>query len=122
MPYQTEMSPCYLCKYNGQCKECFHRAYEKMYAHYYKGKSVDISDDEIAKNQDLFIENLWRENVDIVWNENTDGELVLGQPWRGFPVDEFTQTDWFYWVDKHHSKGVGWVYENISLYDFRKGI
>ena len=42
------------------------------------------------------------------------GPLVLDQPWRGFPVGEFTQDDLFYWVDAHHSKGVGWVYENIS--------
>ena len=28
---------------------------------------------------------------------------------------------WFYWVDTHHSKGIGQVYENISPYDFDKG-
>lgn len=118
MPYQTIINPCCACKDDEQCNGCFYQAYGKMYAHYYKGRSVDISDNDMAKNQDLFVEHLWRENVDIAWDEDENGELVLGQPWRGFPVGEFTQDDWFHWVDEHHSKGVGWVYENISPYDF----
>lgn len=44
-------------------------------------------------------------------------KLILAQPFHGFPVGEFTQDDWFHWVDDHHSKGVGWVYENISPFD-----
>lgn len=50
----------------------------------------------------------------LTFVENEDGELILDQHWHGFPVGEFTQDDWFYWVDHYHSKGVGWVYENIS--------
>lgn len=49
--------------------------------------------------------------------EDDNGELILAQPFHGFPVGEFTQDDWFHWVDDHHSKGVGWVYENISPFD-----
>lgn len=64
---------------------------------------------------DKFVERLWRENTDIAWTENERGELVLDQNWRGFPVGNFTQDDWFLWVDEFHSKGVGWVYENVRV-------
>ena len=110
MLYQTGMSPCYSCHYPN-CRVCK----EKVYAESKWMTNV------FSHVQDIMVERLWRENVDIAWDENEDGELVLGQPWHGFPVGEFTQDDWFYWVDKHHSKGVGWVYENISPYDFEKG-
>lgn len=111
------MSPCYSCNDNRSCKKCFYRVYGKEYAKYFKGRHIDISNNEMAQNQDKFIESLWRECEDIAFIENEDGELVLDQPWRGFPVGEFTQDDWFRWVDDHHSKGVGWVFENISPYD-----
>lgn len=103
MPYQTVTSPCYSCRAES-CKDCIHSVYAS-------GRTFS----------DAEVENLWRENVDIAWDEDEDGDLVLGQPWRGFPVGEFTQDDWFYWIDDRHSKGVGWVYENISPYDFEIG-
>lgn len=62
-----------------------------------------------------FVERLWKENTDFAWVENERGELVLDQKWRGFPVGNFTQDEWFHWVDEFHSKGVGWVYENVSV-------
>lgn len=107
MPYQTGISPCYSCNYP-ICKSCK----EKVYA-----ESKWITN-QFSHAQDIMVERLWRECEDIAFIENADGELVLDQPWRGFPVGEFTQDDWFHWVDEHHSKGVGWVYENISPYDF----
>lgn len=107
MPYQTVESPCYVCNCKG-CAECAYRVYG------IRGADVHILDD-------VFVENLWRECEDIAWAEDEDGELVLDQNWRNFPVGEFTQDDWFHWVDNHHSKGVGWVYENISPYDFDTG-
>ena len=64
---------------------------------------------------DKFIERLWKENTDFAWVENERGELVLDQNWRGFPVGRFTQDEWFHLVDEFHSKGVGWVYENVSV-------
>mgnify|MGYP005755307061 FL=1 len=91
------MSPCYAC-IDANCSKCPHRSYANP--------NFKITDKEI--------ENIWRESADIVFIEDDDGQLVLDQPWRGFPVGEFTQDDLFYWVDAHHSKGVGWVYENIS--------
>ena len=96
-------SPCWSCD-TPTCQVCAHKAYERMEFMY----SLD------EETRDKFVENLWRECEDIAFIENEDGELVLDQPWRGFPVGEFTQDDWFYWVDNYHSKGVGWVYENIS--------
>lgn len=101
------MSPCYSCHYPN-CSICE----EKVYA---ESKWLTNTFSHV---QDIMVERLWRENVDIAWDEDENGEMVLAQPWRGFPVGEFTQDDWFRWVDNHHSKGVGWVYENISPYDF----
>lgn len=69
-----------------------------------------------AKNQDdcdRFIERIYREMTDIAWDEDPQGNLVLSHRYRGFPVGEFTQDDWFHWIDNHHSKGVGWVFENV---------
>ena len=91
MLYQDRVSPCYSCNMP-HCRICAHRIY---------ARTDFISSFNSKKTKDRFI-------------ENEDGELVLDQPWRGFPVGEFTQDDWFYWVDRYHSKGVGWVYENIS--------
>ena len=104
MLYQDRVSPCYSCNMP-HCRICAHRIY---------AKTDFISSFNSKKTKDRFIENLWSECENIAFVENEDGELVLDQPWRGFPVGEFTQDDWFYWVDHYHSKGVGWVYENIS--------
>ena len=90
------MSPCYSCK-NPKCKHCENRVY---------GNPNFAITDHI-------VEDLWREVTDIAFVENSDSEMVLDQPWRGFPVGEFSQDDLFLWVDEHHSKGVGFVYENI---------
>lgn len=114
------MSPCFSCKYDGKCKNCFYSVYGKEYAIYFKNGNRDISHNELAQNQDKFVEKIWRECTDVAFVENEDYELVLDQPWRGFPVGEFTQDDWFHWVDSHHSKGVGWVFENINLYDLNE--
>lgn len=73
-----------------------------------------------AAEMDEFIENLYREAVDICYVENPDGELVLDQKFHGFPVGDFTQDDWLHFLDDHHSKGVGWIYENINPYDAKK--
>ena len=64
---------------------------------------------------DKFVERLWCESEDIAWVENSKGEMVLDQNWRGFPVGVFSQDDWFHWVDTYHSKGVGYVYENVEV-------
>ena len=92
------MSPCYSC-IDANCSKCPHRSYANP--------NFKITDKEI--------ENIWRESADIVFIEDDDGQLVLDQPWRGFPVGEFTMDDWFGWVDHYHSKGVGFVYENIGI-------
>lgn len=90
-------SPCYTCR-RVTCYGCKHNVYAGI-------ASVKFYSDQ-------FVEDLWRECDDIAWSEGVDGQLLLDQPWRGFPVGEFTQDDWLQWVDKHHTRGVGWVYEN----------
>lgn len=91
------MGPCFACQ-SCNCCGCHNRIFANP--------EFDITD--------AVVENLWKEMDDIAFVEDSSGDLVLDQPWRGFPVGEFTQDDWFYWVDANHSKGVGWVYENIS--------
>lgn len=90
------MSPCFSCRCQC-CKKC--------------SENIFVNPEFIIA--DNIIEDLWKEINDIAFVEDCDGQLVLDQPWRGFPIGEFTQDDWFYWVDLNHSKGVGWVYENI---------
>lgn len=107
MPYQTEISKCASCNYP-TCNICK----EKVYVN---SKWITNTFSHV---QDIMVERLWRESEDIAWDEDENGELVLAQPWHGFPVYEFTQDDWFHWINKHHSKGVRWVYENISPYDY----
>ena len=91
------MGPCFACQ-SCNCRGCHNRIFANP--------EFDITD--------AVVENLWKEMDDIAFVEDSSGDLVLDQPWRGFLVGEFTQDDWFYWVDANHSKGVGWVYENIS--------
>ena len=93
-----DTNPCYSC-ITGNCQACEHRIYANTKA--------EITDD--------LIEMLWKELTDIAFVEDQDFQFVLDQPWRGFPVGEFTMDDWFGWVDHYHSKGVGFVYENIGI-------
>lgn len=100
-----------ICCYSCNCPDC-EKCEKKVYANNKWTANV------FSHEQDIMVEHLWKENVDIAWDEDENGELILAQPFHGFPVGEFTHDDWFHWVDDHHSKGVGWVYENISPYDF----
>ena len=105
--------PCWSC-IEKTCKNCpcaVAETYENTYFDVQWMQKLSWNKDDCDK----FVERLWKENTDIVWTENERGELVLDQNWRGFPVGSFTQEDWFRWVDVCHSKGVGWVYENVSV-------
>ena len=108
--------------YNGPCWSCIEKTckncpcavaetYENTYFDAQWMQKLSWNKDDCDK----FVERLWKENTDIAWNENERGELVLDQNWRGFPVGNFTQDDLFRWVDEFHSKGVGWVYENVRV-------
>ena len=105
--------PCWYC-IEKTCKNCpcaVAEAYENTYLDAQWMQKLSWNKDDCDK----FVERLWKENTDIAWNENERGELVLDQNWRGFPVGSFTQDDWLRWVDEFHSKGVGWVYENVRV-------
>lgn len=100
--------PCWSCR-KESCIGCKHELQRNW---------VDVKENfPPAAEMDEFIENLYREAVDICYMENADGEQVLDQSFHGFPVGEFTQDDWLHFLDDHHSKGVGWIYENISPYE-----
>lgn len=82
---------------------CIHRVY---------GRFNEYAKENPCMSKDEIIEMLWQEMRDVPMDENSNGELILHIPWRGFPKG-FTQDDWFHWVDENHSKGVGWVSENV---------
>lgn len=105
--------PCYFCD-KESCKNCPNAVAEVVGDTFFTRPWVFEIKKE-GKNYDELVERLWKENVDIMWDENENSEMVLDQNWRGFPVGTFTQDDWFRWVDEFHSKGVGWVYENVSV-------
>ena len=103
---QTAADPCFSCK-KTSCVGCKHELQ--------RGWETISENFPAASEMDTFIENLWRESEDICYvNDESVGDLLLDQPFHGFPVGEFTQDDWLRFVDEHHSKGVGWVYDNIT--------
>ena len=89
------------------CEECEHKVYATGLSY-----------------PDSVIEELWLESEDVYWNTYpqydddfiVDCEMVLGEMWRGFPVNEFTIEDFWHWIDDRHSKGVGWVHNNTGDY------
>lgn len=105
--------PCWSC-IEKSCKNCPCAVAESFDSTYLTAQWML----KLRENKDYcdkFVERLWKENTDFAWVENERGELVLDQKWRGFPVGNFAQDEWFHWVDEFHSKGVGWVYENVSV-------
>lgn len=105
--------PCWSC-IEKSCKNCPCAVAESFDSTYLTARWM-LKLRENKNDCDKFVERLWKENTDFAWVENERGELVLDQKWRGFPVGNFTQDEWFHWVDEFHSKGVGWVYENVSV-------
>ena len=105
--------PCWSC-IEKSCKNCPCAVAESFDSTYLTAQWM-LNLRENKDDCDKFVERLWKENTDFAWVENERGELVLDQKWRGFPVGNFAQDEWFHWVDEFHSKGVGWVYENVSV-------
>lgn len=105
--------PCWSC-IEKSCKNCPCAVAESFDSTYFTAQWM-LKLRENKDDCDKFVERLWKENTDFAWVENERGELVLDQKWRGFPVGNFAQDEWFHWVDEFHSKGVGWVYENVSV-------
>jgi hypothetical protein len=58
--------------------------------------------------RDKKLEKLWNELTDVTLNENENGELVLAEAWNEFEKGTELEFIWF-WFDKRHSKGVGWL-------------
>ena len=102
--------PCWSC-IEKSCKNCPCAVAESFDSTYLTAQWM-LKLRENKDDCDKFVERLWKENTDFAWVENERGELVLDQKWR---VGNFTQDEWFHWVDEFHSKGVGWVYENVSV-------
>lgn len=67
---------------------------------------------ENVKVTDAELEKLWDELTDIPMSENTNGELVLEEDWHVFPKGTEREEIW-HWFDMTHTKGVGWLMENI---------
>lgn len=63
---------------------------------------------------DYYLENLWRKLEDVTFSEDEDGKLVLASDWLAFKAGTDRDTIWR-WFDQAHSKGVGWLVENIEI-------
>jgi hypothetical protein len=62
---------------------------------------------------DREIEKLWDKFIDIPFNEDEDGELVLAEAWSGFEKGTDRVSIW-HWFDEQHSKGVGWLMDEYE--------
>ena len=64
------------------------------------------------EDEDCEIEQKWRELEDVPFNEDEDGELFLEENWFMFDKGTSREEIW-HWFDMAHTKGVGWLLENI---------
>lgn len=72
-----------------------------------------LSDINIINISDEQIESLWKEFGNIPLDEDEEGRLVLAEDWRNFKKGTWLDDVWT-WFDEIHSKGIGWLYENIK--------
>ena len=68
------------------------------------------------KEIDSKLEALWEKLEDILFDENSNGELILSESWYLFPQGTSRDEIW-HWFDQRHSKGVAWL-----LYEFDPNI
>lgn len=68
------------------------------------------------KEIDSKLEALWEKLEDILFDENSNGELILSEGWYLFPQGTSRDEIW-HWFDQHHSKGIAWL-----LYEFDPNI
>lgn len=61
---------------------------------------------------DSKLEGKWKELADIPFDEDSNGELILSSSWYLFPQGT-TRTEIWHWFDMAHTKGVGWLIDNI---------
>ena len=63
---------------------------------------------------DKFIENKWKDLTDIPVIEDEDSVLILDEDWFLWKKGTDVQDTIWHWFDNHHSKGLGWIMENIE--------
>jgi len=63
---------------------------------------------------DTEIEKLWTEFEDVLFDEDSNGELILAGDWFQFEKGTSREEIW-QWFDASHSKGIWWL-----LYEFEK--
>ena len=59
---------------------------------------------------DSLLEDLWKTLTDVPMNPDTED---LEEDWFIFPKGTNREEIW-YWFDEQHSKGIGWIMENIE--------
>ena len=62
---------------------------------------------------DKSLEEKWKEFEDVTTYEDKYGCLRLASDWFGFNKGTEIDDIW-HWFDNKHSKGVGWLSENIG--------
>lgn len=62
---------------------------------------------------DKQIEELYKELEDVIFDEDEELGMVLADDWKEWKKGTERLTIWE-WFDSHHSKGLGWLYENVE--------
>lgn len=59
---------------------------------------------------DSLLEDLWKTLTDVPMNPETED---MDEDWFIFPKGTNRESIW-YWFDEWHSKGIGWIMENVD--------
>lgn len=59
---------------------------------------------------DSLLEDLWKTLTDVPMNPETED---MDEDWFIFPKGTNRESIW-YWFDEQHSKGIGWMMENVD--------
>lgn len=68
----------------------------------------------ISTLDDEFIVETWKSFTDIPVVEDEDDVLVLDEDWFLWKKGTEVQDTIWHWFDDYHSKGLGWMMENIE--------
>ena len=80
---------------------------------YFEKFGIRVEFVDVVKEKDKQIEELWRELSDIGIYENEEKVICIDEDWHQFFRGTELEDIW-YWFDDQHSKGLGWLMENVQ--------
>ncbi len=107
--------PCWSC-IEKSCKNCpcaVCKEYDNILG-YIEDTPMMVQAGKDSSDCDHFIERLYKEVKDFFTVTNDENERILAVKWRGFPAG-LKEKEIDQWMDSEHSKGYGYIYENISV-------